>query len=53
MITDSANVLMATLSGTDIDAGDVLTYTIVDSTASGTLVLTGNIFSYDPIVDFV
>lgn len=34
LLMNSGNILMATLSGTDIDVGDILTYTIVSPTTS-------------------
>lgn len=47
VITNTGNILIGTLSGTDIDAGDMLTYTIVQDVLSGTLLLTGGTFSYE------
>lgn len=47
VITNTGNILIGSLSGTDIDVGDVLTYNIVQDVLSGTLTLTGNTFSYE------
>lgn len=52
VITNTGNILTATLSGTDVDVGDALAYAIVDSTISGTLILTGSTFSYEPNIGF-
>lgn len=49
--TDSGYVLSGTLVGLDID-GDVLTYVIDSTVATGSLVHTGITFSYTPPVDF-
>jgi VCBS repeat-containing protein len=51
--TSTGNILIGTLSGTDIDAGDILTYTIVQDVLSGTLLLTGSTFSYEWDIDFI
>lgn len=51
--TNTGNILIGTLSGTDIDAGDVLSYTIVQDVLSGTLILTGGTFSYEGNIDFI
>jgi hypothetical protein len=40
VVNNTGNILIGTLSGTDIDAGDFLTYTIVQGVLSGTLTLT-------------
>lgn len=52
VITNSGSILYGTLSGSDIDAGDILTYNIVQNVLSGTLILTGSAFSYEPDIDF-
>ncbi len=53
ILTQTGNIFIGTLSGSDIDVGDILTYSIIDSTNSGSLVLTGSTFAYEPILDFV
>ena len=45
--TNSGNVLTGTFTGVDID-GDVLTYAIDQNVANGTLVFTGNAWTYEP-----
>jgi large repetitive protein len=52
VITNSGSILYGTLSGSDIDVGDILTYNIVQNVLSGTLILTGSAFSYEPDIDF-
>lgn len=50
-MTQSGNILYGTLSGADID-GDSLTYTITTNVSNGVLTLTGNAFSYEPVLGF-
>lgn len=45
--TSTGNILIGTLSGIDIDVGDILSYAIVQDVLSGTLILTGSTFSYE------
>jgi hypothetical protein len=53
ILTQTGNIFIGTLSGSDIDVGDVLSFTIIDSTTSGSLILTGTTFTYEPMIDFV
>jgi large repetitive protein len=49
--TDSGHVLTGALSAIDID-GDILSYIIDTPVATGSLILTGSVFSYTPPVGY-